>query len=36
MGLLFTDPVGQNLATVGSILMVVGALVMKRMVDIKV
>jgi tight adherence protein B len=36
MGLLFTDPIGQNLATVGSILMVVGALVMKRMVNIKV
>jgi tight adherence protein B len=36
MGLLFTDPIGQNLATVGSIMMVVGALVMKRMVTIKV
>ncbi len=36
MGLLFTDPIGQNLATVGSIMMVIGALVMKRMVTIKV
>jgi len=36
MGLLFTDPIGQNLATFGSIMMVVGAVVMKRMVDIKV
>ncbi len=35
-GLLFTDPIGQNLATVGSIMMVVGAAVMKRMVTIKV
>lgn len=36
MGLLFTDPIGQNLATVGSIMMVIGAFVMKRMVTIKV
>jgi len=36
MGLLFTDPIGQNLATAGSIMMVVGAAVMKRMVTIKV
>lgn len=36
MGLLFTDPWGQNLATVGSVLMVIGAAVMKRMVAIKV
>lgn len=36
MGLLFTDPIGRNLATVGSIMMVVGAAVMKRMVTIKV
>jgi tight adherence protein B len=36
MGLLFTDPMGQNLATIGSIMMILGALVMKRMVDIKV
>ena len=36
MGVLFTDPMGRNLATIGSIMMVVGAVVMKRMVDIKV
>lgn len=36
MWLLFTDPIGRNLATVGSIMMVVGAAVMKRMVAIKV
>lgn len=36
MGLLFTDPIGRNLATVGSIMMVLGAAVMKRMVTIKV
>ncbi len=36
MGLLFTDPIGQNMAIVGTIMMIVGALVMKRMVDIKV
>lgn len=36
MGLLFTDPIGRNLATVGSIMMVVGAVMMKRMVNIKV
>jgi tight adherence protein B len=36
MGLLLTDPMGQNLATVGSVLMVIGAVVMKRMVAIKV
>lgn len=36
MGLLFTDPIGRNLATVGSIMMVAGAVVMKRMVNIKV
>jgi len=36
MGLLFTDPIGRNLATVGSIMMVVGAVMMKRMVAIKV
>jgi tight adherence protein B len=36
MGLLFTDPIGQNLATVGSIMMIAGAVVMKRMVAIKV
>jgi tight adherence protein B len=36
MGLLFTDPIGHNLVMVGSILMVTGAVVMKRMVAIKV
>jgi tight adherence protein B len=36
MGVLFTDPMGQNLVMVGSALMVTGAIVMKRMVDIKV
>jgi tight adherence protein B len=36
MGLLFTDPMGQKLATVGSVLMVSGAVAMKRMVMIKV
>lgn len=36
MGVLFTDPMGQNLVMAGSSLMVTGAIVMKRMVDIKV
>ena len=36
MGLLFTDPLGQNLATIGSVLMIMGAVVMKRMIAIKV
>jgi tight adherence protein B len=36
LGLLFTDPIGQNLATVGAVLMVMGAFIMKRMVTIKV
>lgn len=36
MELLFTDPIGRNLATVGSIMMAIGAVVMKRMVAIKV
>ena len=36
ISLLFTDPIGQNFAIVGSVMMVLGALVMKRMVDIKV
>jgi len=36
MGLLFTDPIGQNLVMVGSFLMVTGAIIMKRMVAIKV
>lgn len=33
---LFTDPIGKNLAMAGSLLMVIGAFVMKRMVAIKV
>jgi tight adherence protein B len=33
---LFTDPMGQNMLMVGSFLMVIGAIVMKRMVAIKV
>jgi len=36
LGLLFTDPMGQNLATVGAVLMVMGAVIMNRMVTIKV
>ncbi len=36
MGLLFTDPIGRNLVMVGSSLMVLGAIIMKRMVVIKV
>lgn len=36
MWVLFTDPIGRNLATVGSIMMVIGAVMMKRMVVIKV
>jgi tight adherence protein B len=36
MKVLFADPMGQNLATFGSIMMILGAVVMKRMVDIKV
>ena len=36
LGLLFTDPMGQNLAIAGAVLMVMGAVVMKRMVAIKV
>jgi tight adherence protein B len=36
MGLLFTDPMGQNMLMVGSFLMVTGAIIMKRMVAIKV
>ena len=36
LGLLFTDPMGQNLAIIGAVLMVMGAVVMKRMVAIKV
>lgn len=36
MWVLFTDPIGRNMATVGSIMMVIGAVMMKRMVNIKV
>jgi tight adherence protein B len=36
IGLLFTDPLGQNLAAIASVLMITGAVVMKRMVTIKV
>ena len=36
MGLLFTDPIGQNLVMVGSFLMVTGAIILNRMVAIKV
>ena len=36
IGLLFTDPLGRNLATVAGLLMVTGAAVMKRMVTIRV
>jgi tight adherence protein B len=36
LGLLFTDPMGQNMATAGAVLMVMGAVIMKRMVAIKV
>lgn len=36
LGLLFSDPMGQTLSTAGSIMMVLGAIVMKRMVAIKV
>jgi tight adherence protein B len=36
MSTLFTDPMGQNMLMVGSFLMVTGAIIMKRMVDIKV
>lgn len=36
MSILFTDPIGQNMLMVGSFLMVIGAIVMKRMVAIKV
>lgn len=36
VGLLFSDPMGQNLSTAGGIMMVLGAIVMKRMVNIKV
>jgi tight adherence protein B len=36
MSTLLTDPIGQNMLMVGSFLMVIGAIVMKRMVAIKV
>lgn len=36
MSTLFTDPIGQNMLMVGSFLMVTGAIIMKRMVAIKV
>ena len=36
MSTLLTDPMGQNMLMVGSFLMVIGAIVMKRMVAIKV
>jgi len=36
LGLLFTDPMGQRMTTVGITMMVIGAVVMKRMVVIKV
>lgn len=36
MGLLFSDPMGQKLATGGSIMMVLGAITLNRMVAIKV
>jgi tight adherence protein B len=35
-GLLFTDPMGQRMTTAGITMMVIGAVVMKRMVVIKV
>jgi tight adherence protein B len=33
---LFTDPMGQHMVTVGSVMMMTGAIIMKRMVAIKV
>ena len=36
MSTLFTDPMGQNMVMVGIFLMVTGAIIMKRMVTIKV
>jgi len=36
MSVLFTDPAGQKMVMVGSFLMVTGALIMKKMVTIKV
>jgi tight adherence protein B len=36
IGTLFTDPMGQKMVTAGSIMMVLGAIIIKRMVTIKV
>lgn len=36
MDLLFTDPIGQNMVMVGTVLMVTGAIIIKRMVAITV
>ncbi|HSB45697.1 MAG TPA: type II secretion system F family protein [Nitrospira sp.] len=36
MSTLFTDPIGKNMVMIGSFLMVTGAIIMKRMVNIKV
>ncbi|HKT34520.1 MAG TPA: type II secretion system F family protein [Nitrospira sp.] len=36
MSTLFTDPAGQNMLMVGSLMMIMGAIIMKRMVTIKV
>jgi tight adherence protein B len=36
MSALFTDPAGQNMLMVGSFMMITGAMIMKRMVAIKV
>ena len=36
MSLLFTDPLGQKFVTIGSVLMITGTIIMKRMVAIKV
>jgi len=36
MGLLVTDPLGKNMLIIGSILMCIGAIVMKKMIAIKV
>jgi len=36
LSLLFTDPIGQRMTTIGTVLMITGALMMKRMVNIRV
>lgn len=36
LGLLFTDPMGQRMTSVGVVLMLMGAVMMKRMVNIRV